>query len=83
MALSAVVSDGNSGGRDEGGWDESFKEFPILSFSVAPSTLRPCMRWVTVMNGIQFILELSYVAARRRCTGAARSPVASRQLNQK
>lgn len=30
-------------------------------------------RWVTVMNGIQFILELSYVAARRRsCTGVAR-----------
>lgn len=24
------------------------------------------------MNGIQFILELSYVAARRRCTGAER-----------
>lgn len=24
------------------------------------------------MNGIQFILELSYVAARRRCTGARR-----------
>lgn len=50
-----------SGNRDEKESSEkrkraSFKEFPILSFSVMPSIWRLYAKWVSVMNGIQFIL---------------------------
>lgn len=51
-----------SDNRDEKGSSEerkraSFKEFPILSFSAVLSTSRLYAKWVSVMNGIQFILS--------------------------
>jgi len=60
----------------QGGWGWVSKEFPILGLSAERlRRLRPRARWVTVMNGIQFIPGTKlYVATRAR----ARTPTLRR-----
>lgn len=68
--VGGVTDENETGKRVE--TEVGFKEFPILSLSAASSTLHPRARWVTVMNGIQFIPGAKlYVAARAHVDVAA------------